>query len=140
VARIESPPGGTLVDANVLLDLFTRDPTWMGWSGDALAEAFDTGAVIVNPIVYAEVSVGFERVEDLEDALPAQLRREALPWQAAFLAGKCFREYRRRGGVRRSPLPDFYIGAHAAVSGRALLTRDATRYRDLLPGLALISP
>ncbi|HEV3322737.1 MAG TPA: type II toxin-antitoxin system VapC family toxin [Solirubrobacteraceae bacterium] len=140
MARIESPPGGTLVDANVLLDLFTRDPTWMGWSGDALAEAFDTGAVIVNPIVYAEVSVGFERVEDLEDALPAQLRREALPWQAAFLAGKCFREYRRRGGVRRSPLPDFYIGAHAAVSGRALLTRDATRYRDLLPGLALISP
>ncbi len=140
MARTESAPGGTLVDANVLLDLFTCDPTWMDWSSAALAEAFDTGAVIVNPIIYAEVSVSFERVEDLEDALPAQLRREALPWQAAFLAGKCFREYRRRGGVRRSPLPDFYIGAHAAVSGRALLTRDATRYRDLLPGLALISP
>lgn len=140
MARIESVPGGTLVDANVLLDLFTRDPTWMEWSRDALAEAFDTGAVIVNPIIYAEISVGFERIEDLEDALPVQLRREALPWQAAFLAGKCFREYRRRGGVRRSPLPDFYIGAHAAVSGRALLTRDATRYRDLFPMLALISP
>lgn len=112
----------------------------MDWSRGALAEAFDTGAVIVNPIVYAEVSVGFERIEDLEDALPAQLRREALPWQAAFLAGKCFREYRRQGGVRRSPLPDFYIGAHAAVSGRALLTRDATRYRNLFPALALISP
>lgn len=140
MASAESAPAGTLVDANVLLDLFTCDPTWLEWSRDTLAEAFDTGAVIVNPIVYAEVSVGFERVEDLEDALPAQLRREALPWQAAFLAGKCFREYRRRGGVRRSPLPDFYIGAHAAVSGRVLLTRDATRYRDLLPGLALISP
>lgn len=140
MARTESVPGGTLVDANVLLDLFTCDPTWMEWSRNALAEAFDTGVVIVNPIVYAEVSVGFERVEDLEDALPAQLRREALPWPAAFLAGKCFREYRRRGGVRRSPLPDFYIGAHAAVSGLALLTRDATRYRDFFPSLALISP
>ncbi len=140
MARTESAPGGTLVDANVLLDLFTCDPMWMDWSRDTLAEAFDTGVVIVNPIVYAEVSVGFECIEDLEDALPAQLRREALPWEAAFLAGKCFREYRRRGGVRRSPLPDFYIGAHAAVSGRTLLTRDATRYRDLLPTLALISP
>jgi predicted nucleic acid-binding protein len=140
VAGTEPASGGTFVDANVLLDLFTCDPTWMDWSRDALAEAFDTGAVIVNPIIYAEVSVGFERIEDLEDALPEQLRREALPWQAAFLAGKCFREYRRRGGARRSPLPDFYIGAHAAVSGRALLTRDATRYRDLFPMLALISP
>jgi predicted nucleic acid-binding protein len=140
VARAESATGGTLVDANILLDIFTRDPTWLDWSMEALTEAFDTGAVIVNPIVYAEVSVGFERIEDLDDALPTRLRREALPWQAAFLAGKCFREYRRRGGVRRSPLPDFYIGAHAAVSGRALLTRDSTRYRDLFPTLALISP
>ncbi len=140
MARAETATGGTLVDANVLLDIFTCDPTWMGWSKEALAEAFDTGAAIIDPIVYAEVSVGFERIEDLDDALPVRLRREALPWQAAFLAGKCFREYRRRGGVRRSPLPDFYIGAHAAVSGRALLTRDSTRYRDLFPTLALISP
>jgi predicted nucleic acid-binding protein len=138
--RTESPPGGVLVDANVLLDLFTTDPVWMAWSKTALADAFDAGPVIVNPIVYAEISVRFERIEELEDALPEQLEREALPWEAAFLAGKCFLDYRRRGGGRRSPLPDFYIGAHAATTGRALLTRDPTRYRSLLPMLTLVSP
>ncbi len=131
---------GVLVDSNVLLDIFTDDPAWAGWSTDRLAEAFDAGPVVINPLVYAEVSVAFERIEALEDALPEQLDREDLPWEAAFLAGKCFVEYRRRGGTRRSPLPDFYIGAHAAVSGRALLTRDASRYRALLPPLTLISP
>ncbi len=134
------PAGGTLLDANVLLDLFTEDPTWMSWSEAALAEAIDAGPVIVNPIVYAEISIRFERIEDLEEALPEEIQREDLPWPAAFLAGKCFREYRRRGGERRSPLPDFYIGAHAAVTGRALLTRDPRRYESLLPGLMLISP
>jgi predicted nucleic acid-binding protein len=138
--RSELAPGGTLVDANILLDIFTCDPAWVEWSRDALAEAFDIGAVIVNPIVYAEISIRFEHIEELDEALPAQLQREALPWEAAFLAGKCFREYRRRGGTRRSPLPDFYIGAHAAVSGRALLTRDRTRYRSFFPTLALVSP
>jgi predicted nucleic acid-binding protein len=138
--RSESSPGGTVVDANVLLDLFTTDPVWMVWSKDALAAALDAGPVIVNPIVYAEISIRFERIEELENALPGQIEREALPWEAAFLAGKCFREYRRRGGRRRSPLPDFYIGAHAAITGRALLTRDPTRYRSLLPSLTLVSP
>jgi predicted nucleic acid-binding protein len=137
----ERPPAtGTLVDANVLLDLFTEDRRWMPWSEDALAAALDAGPVTIDAIVYAEISIRFERIEELEEALPPELGREELPWQAAFLAGKCFREYRRRGGERRSPLPDFYIGAHAAVTGRALLTRDAGRYRSLLPGLQLICP
>jgi predicted nucleic acid-binding protein len=136
----DAPRTGVLVDSNVLLDLFTDDPAWAGWSEARLAEAFDAGQVVINPIVYAEVSVAFERIETLDSALPEQLGREDLPWEAGFLAGKCFVAYRRRGGSRRSPLPDFYIGAHAAVTGRALLTRDAGRYRTLLPALTLISP
>ena len=136
----DTSPTGVLVDANVLLDLFTDDPVWAPWSEAHLAEAFNTGQVVINPIVYAEISVAFERIETLDATLPPQLGREDLPWEAAFLAAKCFVEYRRRGGNRRSPLPDFYIGAHAAVTRRALLTRDANRYRTLLPALALITP
>lgn len=128
------------MDSNVLLDLFTDDPVWGSWSEAHLADAFNAGQVVINPIVYAEISLAFERIETLEATLPPQLGREDLPWEAAFLAGKCFVEYRRRGGSRRSPLPDFYIGAHAAVTARALLTRDANRYRTLLPTLALITP
>lgn len=138
--RTEPRAGGVLVDANVLLDIFTEDPAWAEWSEAALVEAFDVGPLIINPIVYAEISVRFERIEELEEALPWQLDREDLPWEAAFVAGKCFREYRRRGGAKRSPLPDFYIGAHALVTGRALLTRDPARYRTALPALALVSP
>lgn len=134
------PATGVLVDSNVLLDLFTDDPIWVGWSEARLAEAFDSGPVLINPIIYAEISIAFERIELLEAALPPQLRREDLPWEAAFLAGKCFVDYRRRGGAKRSPMPDFYIGAHAAVTGRALLTRDARRYQRLLPTLTLIRP
>ncbi len=131
---------GTLVDSNVLLDLFTEDRQWREWSETQLADALDRGSTLINPIIYAEISISFERIEELEQALPPELEREALPWEAAFLAGKCFVEYRRRGGERRSPLPDFYIGAHAAVTGRALLTRDVGRYRSLFPRLELISP
>jgi predicted nucleic acid-binding protein len=131
---------GTLVDSNVLLDLFTGDPRWREWSEMRLAEAFDRGPTLVNPIVYAEISISFERIEELEQALPPELEREALPWEAAFLAGKCFRDHRRRKGSARSPLPDFYIGAHAAITGRVLLTRDPTRYRNVLPSLTLVSP
>jgi predicted nucleic acid-binding protein len=133
-------PAGTLVDSNVLLDVFTEDPLWGEWSESRLADALDRGPTLINPIIYAEVSIRFELIEELEQALPREIAREALPWEAGFLAGKCFMEYRRRGGTKRSPLPDFYIGAHAAVTGRALLTRDPARYRSLLPGLALISP
>jgi predicted nucleic acid-binding protein len=95
---------------------------------------------LINPIVYAEISISFDRIEELEQALPPELEREPLPWEAAFLAGKCFVEDRRRGGEKLSPVPDFFIGAHAAVTGRALLTRDPSRYRSLFPRLTLISP
>jgi predicted nucleic acid-binding protein len=136
----EQLPAGTLVDSNVLLDIFTDDPNWADWSEKQIADALDRGVALINPIVYAEVSVGFERIEELERALPAAIDREPLPWEAAFLAGKCFVSYRRGRGQRRSPLPDFYIGAHAAVTGRALLTRDPRRYQTYFPGLALIAP
>jgi predicted nucleic acid-binding protein len=131
---------GTLVDSNVLLDVFTNDPRWSGWSAEHLANAFDAGSVVINPLIFAELSVGFDRIEDLDEALPARIEREDLPWEAAFLAGRCFLQYRRSGGAGRSPLPDFYIAAHAATTGRALLTRDRPRYLHLLPTLEVISP
>ena len=130
-----------LVDSNVLLDVLTEDPTWFDWSASALEEHAESAVLMINPIIYAEVSVRFERIEELEAALPADLfRREPLPWDAAFLAGKCFLRYRKGGGARRSPLPDFYIGAHAAVRGATLLTRDASRYRSYFPTLQVIAP
>ena len=131
---------GVLVDSNVLIDIFTNDPSWADWSRTRLAEAFDAGSVVINPIVYAEISLAFDRIEELDAAVPDRLGREDLPWDAGFLAARCFLEYRRRGGAKRSPLPDFYIGAHAAITGRALLTRDPRRYRTLLPALTLICP
>jgi predicted nucleic acid-binding protein len=130
-----------LVDSNVLLDVFGRDADWYDWSSTAIESALTNAQVVINPIVYAEVSLQFARVEELETDLPPSLfRRHPLPWPAAFLAGKCFLAYRRAGGMRRSPLPDFYIGAHAAVAGMRLLTRDATRYRTYFPTLELIAP
>lgn len=131
----------TLVDSNVLLDVLTEDRRWLAWSAAALAEQADQDVLAINPIIYAEVSIGFGRIEDLEAALPATtFHRVALPWDAAFLAGKCFLAYRKRGGARSSPLPDFYIGAHASVSGMRLLTRDAARYRTYFPKLRLVAP
>lgn len=130
-----------LVDSNVLLDVATNDPAWGDWSAEALERTADESILVINPLVYAEVSIGFDAIEDLEAALPIDLyRREELPYEAGFLAGKCFLRYRRAGGQKRSPLPDFYIGAHAAVAGYRLLTRDATRYRSYFPNLALIAP
>lgn len=130
-----------LVDSNVLLDVATSDPTWARWSSAALEKAANTAQLVINPLIYAEVSVSFGRVEDLEEALPvAVYRRDPLPWNAGFLAGKAFLRYRRRGGARSSPLPDFYIGAHAAVSGYRLLTRDAARYRTYFPTVEIIAP
>ncbi len=131
----------TLIDSNVLLDVATDDPEWSEWSGRTLARALDQGDVVINPLVYSEVSTGFERIEDLDDALPASMfRREALPFPAGFVAGKAFLAYRRRGGARSSPLPDFSIGAHAAVLGYRLLTRDARRYRTYFPRVTLVAP
>lgn len=129
-----------LVDSNVLLDVVTEDPRWFGWSSDALSRCAEEATLVVNPIVFAEVSIGFDRIEDLEGLLADVVERAALPWEAAFLAGKAFVRYRKRGGRRNSTLPDFYIGAHAAVAGMALLTRDAARYRTYFPDVRLIAP
>jgi predicted nucleic acid-binding protein len=130
-----------LVDSNVILDVLTEDSTWFESSSARLAQLADDHLLVINPIIYAEVSIGFHLIEDLDAALLGDFfRREDLPWEAAFLAGKCFVKYRRAGGTRRSPLPDFYIGAHAAVRGIPLLTRDAGRYRAYFPRLSLVVP
>jgi len=129
------------IDSNVLLDLMTEDKTWFSWSADAIANAADRFRLVINAVVYAEVSVRYSRIEELDAVLPkAMFDREAIPYGAAFLAGKAFLTYRKSGGARRSPLPDFLIGAHAAVAGYRLLTRDAARYRTYFPKLTLISP
>jgi predicted nucleic acid-binding protein len=130
-----------LVDSNVLLDVATQDPVWEAWSLAALREAQDASITVVNAIVYGELAVGFPTIEALDSALPPDLyRREPVPFAAAFLAGRAYLDYRRRGGLRRSPLPDFYIGAHAAVARYRLLTRDPARYRTYFPGLEIIAP
>jgi predicted nucleic acid-binding protein len=134
-------PQATLVDACVILDLTTNDPKWADWSEEAIAQAADEGPLVINPIVYAEVSVDFTSIEELDEVLDdADLRREPLPFDAGFLAGKAYLTYRRRGGTRRSPLADFYIGAHAAVAGHRLLTRDAARYSTYFPTVSLLTP
>jgi predicted nucleic acid-binding protein len=131
----------TLVDSNVLLDIATNDAAWFDWSSQALESAANESPLAINAIIYAEVSIGFQRIEDLESAIPSSLfRRDALPFEAAFLAGKAFLQYRRRGGGRATPLPDFYIGAHAAVAGFRLLTRDPKRYQTYFPSVELIAP
>jgi predicted nucleic acid-binding protein len=131
----------TLVDSNVLLDILDEDEEWMDWSASMLADAARQGPLIINQLIFAEASVTLATVEELEEALPASyFVHEALPWEAAFLAGKAFAAYRRRGGSKRSPLPDFYIGAHAAVAGHTLLTRDPRRYQSYFPRLRIVAP
>ncbi len=130
-----------LVDSNVILDIATDDAAWGRWSSDALARAADESALVINPLIYAEVSIRYELLEELEELLaPEFFQRDRLPYEAAFLAGKAFVAYRRRGGRKRAPLPDFYIGAHALVSGYRLLTRDPRRYRTYFPTLEIIAP
>jgi len=130
-----------LVDSNVILDVVTEDPQWFEWSAQMLANYANQGPLVINPLIYAEISLGFNQVAELEAALTINFfRRDPLPYEAAFLAGQRFLEYRRRGGERRSPLPDFYIGAHAAVTGTPLLTRDVNRYRTYFPAVQLITP
>lgn len=134
-------PEGTLVDSNVLLDVLTEDETWLEWSTEALSAAAEAGPLLINPIIYAELSIRFTRIEDLDDALPPQdYRRAALPWEAAFLAGKAFVKYRRLGGTRSSTLPDFFIGAHAAVADLDLVTRDSARYYTYFPTVRVTAP
>lgn len=132
---------GVLVDSNVLLDVMTEDPQWLEWSSRALSRCADASMLIINPVVYAEVSIRFATIEELEDALPKSVfERRDIPWEAAFLAGKCFMKYRRGGGRKTAPLPDFFIGAHAAVEKLDLLTRDDARYRAYFPTVRLIAP
>jgi predicted nucleic acid-binding protein len=130
-----------LVDSSVLLDVLTQDPDWAAWSEEKLATHAERDLLAINPIIYAEVSTHFATIEELDDTLsPEDFQRLALPYEAGFLAARCFLLYRRRGGQKRAPLPDFYIGAHAATEGLALLTRDASRYRRYFPSVQLIAP
>lgn len=130
-----------LVDSNVLLDVITEDPKWSEWSSAALYDAVSHGRAVINPIIFAEVSVRYSDIGELDLILSKQvLQREPLPYDAAFLAGKIFTQYRKRGGKRNAPLPDFFIGAHAAVAGYDLLTRNPRHYRRNFPKLKLIAP
>ena len=131
----------TLVDSNVLIDVLSEDPAWGDWSSQALDGLGSAGPLVINAVIYAEVSHRYSSKELLDLELPENwFIRENVPWPAAFLAGKVFLEYRRRGGRRRSPLPDFFIGAHAATAGLRLLTRDAARYRTYFPTVELVTP
>ncbi len=133
--------GAVLVDSNVILDVVTEDPQWYEWSAAQLERLAERHILAINPIIYSEVSIGFDRIEDLDRTIPPEFfRRDPLPWETGFLAGKCFIRYRHLGGERRSPLPDFYIGAHAAIRDMALLTRDTHRYKTYFPKLTLIAP
>lgn len=130
-----------MVDSNVLIDVFDRDPQWGEWSFQHLAPLVEAGRALINPLVYAEVAVPFSSIEVLERALaPFPFVREPLPWDAAFMAAQAHKIYRRRGGTKRSPMPDFYIGAHATVGGYTLLTRDPARYREYFPRLRMVAP
>lgn len=132
---------GLLVDSNVLLDVFEDDPVWAEWSEEMLEKHGATHTLCINPVIYAEVSAGFERIEELEAAIiGAGVRMLQIPREALFLAGKVLSEYRRRGGIKLLPLPDFFIGAHAAVENLELLTRDASRYKSYFSTVKLISP
>lgn len=130
-----------LVDSNVLLDIFTADKDWLPWSQGALADALLEGPVVINQLVYAEVAVAYKSPVELDHALSQlKIQHADLPWEAAHLAGQAFVKYRRKGGAKTSPLPDFYIGAHAQSAALILLTRDARRYRSYFPKVRLIAP
>jgi predicted nucleic acid-binding protein len=132
---------GVLVDSSVLLDIVTDDSHWFAWSSEALATWAEQAPLYINVVIYAEVSIGFARIEEVEAALPLdQFRRLPVPWEAGFLAGKAFVRYRQGGGTRTLPLPDFFIGAHALVAELAILTRDPRRVRTYFPQVHLITP
>jgi predicted nucleic acid-binding protein len=130
-----------LVDTNVLIDYLDDESEWFDWSAAMLSDVADRGVIAINSVIYAEVSVAYSRIEDVEAALPDTFfTRLRMPWEAAFLAGQVFKRYRRRGGKRTGVLADFFIGAHAAVANMTLLTRDARRYREYFPRLKIIAP
>lgn len=131
----------TLVDSNVVLDVLDADQGWNQWSVRKMAEAGNAGRIIINPIIYAEVSISFMHFAEFDMLISSiQLDREPLPWEAAFEAGKAHQLYRHRGGMRDRTLPDFFIGAHAEIAGHHLLTRDPRRYRTYFPTVSLIAP
>jgi hypothetical protein len=131
----------TLVDSNVILDVLTEDARWYAWSSAALAQCADAGPLYINPIIYAEVSIGVATIEEMEEVLPPEsFPRLPIPLEAAFLAGKAFLRYRKQKGIKITPLPDFFIGAHAAVAGLKLLTRDSRRYRTYFPTMEIFAP
>lgn len=130
-----------LVDSSVLLDIVTPDAEWFDWSSATLISAAEQAILVINPLIYAEVSSRYSTIEELNEVFPGHLyRREALPFSAAFLAGKAFLKYKRQGGLRTAPIADFYIGAHAAVAGYKILTRDPRRFRGYFPTVELICP
>ncbi len=130
-----------LVDSNVLLDVIKSDSRWAAWSADALAQHLDRGALVINPIVYAEIAFDFDTIEAVDELLPAaDYEYAAIPREAAYLAARCHARYRASGGGRTMILPDFLIGAHATVERMALLTRDARRYRSYFPAFKLFAP
>lgn len=130
-----------LVDSCVILDIVTEDPKWYSWSAEKLEEYSQKHELVINPIIYSEISIGFQKIEEVEEALPATIfKRVNLPWEACFLAGKCFYRYKKLGGHKTLPLPDFFIGAHAAIENYLLLTRDAKRFRHYYPKLHLVCP
>ncbi len=132
---------GVLVDSNVVLDIFLDDPNWAEWAESTLGKYSDTAALYINPIIYSEVSIAFERIEELESAINrGGFQILEIPKETLFLAGKAYLKYRRAKGIKKSPLPDFYIGAQAAVLNLDLITRDISRYLTYFPTVKLISP
>jgi predicted nucleic acid-binding protein len=132
---------GLLVDSNVILDIFLDDPKWADWSISALANASYNSTLYINQIVYSEVSIGFNKIEELELALhKGGFQMLEMPKEALFLAGKAYLSYKKGKGTKKSPLPDFYIGAHAAVLGMDLITRDKGRYRTYFPTVRIVCP
>ena len=132
---------GVLVDSNIVLDVFLNDPKWADWSESKLDEYDQLGILYINSIIYSEISIGFKRIENLESAIAkAGLQMLEIPKEALFLAGKAYLKYKKRKGTRRTPLPDFFIGAQAAVQNLDLVTRDVSRYQSYFPTVKLITP
>ena len=132
---------GVLIDSNIVLDVFLNDPKWADWSESKLDEYDQLGILYINSIIYSEISIGFMRIEALESAIAkAGLQMLETPKEALFLAGKAYLKYKNRKGIKRTPLPDFFIGAQAAVQNLDLITRDVSRYQSYFPTVKLITP
>ena len=132
---------GILIDSCILLDLFTNDPKWGDWSENILGKYSQTNTLYINSIVYTEISIGFEKIEELEKAIyQLGIKVLEIPREALFLTGKAFLKYRRSKGTKNSPLPDFFIGAHASVAKFSLITRDVAKYKTYFPQIDLVTP